>query len=185
MRKAKFAIAVAAALVVASASFASVVVKMDVGEMTRASHAVVVGQVLDQRSEWNPKREFIWTFTRVRVDEAGKGGHAPGQVITVREIGGSVGDYNQAMIGGATFRTGEKVILFLQRAKDGTPGVYQTVALSHSKYFDSTDAATGARIVVPGGHDLAYAGATPTMFDNGPVDFDSFWHEVRRNAGDK
>jgi hypothetical protein len=185
MRSLKFAIFLAALILVSSVASASIVLKLDVPDMTRLSHAVVVGQVVDTRSEWNSKHEYIQTFTTIRVENPAKGAHEAGQIITVRELGGSVGDYNQAMIGAPTYAPGEKVLVFLERAADGTPGIFQTLALSAGKFIVSTDSQTGRTIAVPAAHDLMYADDKPTMFDRGPVDLDIVLDEVRRHGNDQ
>ncbi len=182
MRKTKVLIAFMAMGLVSSAVFASVVVKHDEASMTRAAHAVVVGQVLDTRSEWNTNHEFLWTYTRVKVHDVAKGDPDIGQTITVREVGGRVGHFNQEMIGAAKFVPGEQVVLFLEGAKDGTRGVFQTVGLSEGKFKVSTDTLSGRRIAVPDSHDLDFAGARRAMWDNGPVDLEDFLFEIRRNA---
>lgn len=186
MRQTRIAVTIVVMmLAVATVASAGVVQKLDVADLTRMSHAVLVGQVLDTRSEWNSNHEYIQTFTQIRVDDLAKGSRRAGEIITVREIGGSVGDYNQMLIGGATYKAGEKVLVFLQRAKDGTSGVFQTVALSEGKYIVSTDSRTGRPIAVPDAHDLVYVGEQPSMFDNGPVDLDLVIDEIRRHAYDR
>jgi len=174
-----------ALIVVSSAASASVVLKLDVSDMTRMSHAVVVGQVIDTRSEWNPGHEYIQTLTRIRVETAAKCACETGRVITVRELGGSVGDYNQEMIGAATYAPGEKVLVFLERAANGTSGIFQTLALSAGKFLVSTDSQTGRTIAVPAAHDLMYADEKPTIFDDGPVDLDIVLDEIHRHANDR
>ena len=157
MRNLKFTIVSTALILASRFASASIVQKLDVPDLTRLSHAVVVGQVVDTRSEWNSKHEFIQTFTRIRVENAAKGAHEEGRIITVRELGGSVGDYNQELIGGATYKPGDNVLVFLQHAEDGTPGIFQTVALSEGKFLVSTDSQTGRQIAVPAAHDLMLA----------------------------
>ena len=185
MKKLKFTIVSTALIVAASLASASIVQKLDVPDLTRLSHAVFVGQVIDSRSAWNPKHEYIQTFSRVRVDQPAKGIGCAGMTVTVRELGGSVGDYNQELIGGATYKPGESVLLFLQHAKDGTPGIFQTVALSEGKFLVSTDSQTGRQIAVPAAHDLEFADEKPTMFDHCPVDLDIVLDEIHRHASDR
>lgn len=183
MRKAKFLIVLTTVVVASSVAFASVVLKHDEASLTRAAHAVVGGQVLDTHSEWNQGHEFLWTYTSVRVEDVAKGEPRVGQIITVREVGGSVGDFNQAMIGAATFTEGERVVLFLERAKDRTPGIYQTVGLSQGKFLISMDAVTAQPLAVSAAHDLHYAGAKRALWDDGPVDLEDFLAAVRQHAG--
>jgi len=182
MKNLRLGIAMTALGLIGSSASAAVVLKLDVSDLTSLSHAVIVGQVVDTRSQWNGKHEYIQTFTRIRVEEVAKGRARSGQIITVRELGGSVGDHNGALIGGATYSPGERVLVFAQHAKDGTAGIFQTVALSEGKFLVSTDSQSGRRIAVPTAHDLFYADSKPTMFDKGPVDLDIVLNEVRRQA---
>lgn len=59
----------------------------------------------------------IWTFTSFQVEETWRG-EAPPQ-ITVRLLGGTMGDITSHVSGVPQFRPGEDVILFLQPTKRG------------------------------------------------------------------
>lgn len=56
----------------------------------------------------------ITTKTTVKVVDSWKGGHAAGELIAVREIGGLVGKDLLTVPGTAGFLAGERVLLFLQ-----------------------------------------------------------------------
>jgi hypothetical protein len=172
-----------AAVAVAGSSWASIVLKMDVDELTSRSDVVVVGTVLGSASRWNAGRDLIRTFTRIRVERVAKGETAAGRVVVVREIGGSVDGYEQETIGGPKFRAGDRVLVFLERAKDGAPGVYMTQGLSYGMFYVSRDAATGREVAVHAAHDLEMAGARPTLFDRGPADLEALVDAVRLEAG--
>ena len=59
----------------------------------------------------------IWTFTSFQMEETWRG-VAPSQ-ITVRLLGGTMGNITSHVSGVPQFRSGEEVILFLQPTKRG------------------------------------------------------------------
>lgn len=89
--------------------------RMSVEQMARASAIIVRAKCLS--SEVRREEGEIWTFTAFQTEETWKG-EAPAR-ITVRLLGGRLGEITSHVSGVPQFRTGEDVALFLQRAPRG------------------------------------------------------------------
>jgi hypothetical protein len=87
------------------------------------------------------------------------------------------------MIGAPDFTPGERVVHFLTRATDGTPGVFQTFGLSQGKLVISPGPG-GTPVVTTAARGLAYAGTEKAMWDDGPVTLEALLAAVRRHAAE-
>jgi len=85
------------------------VAKISLEEMTARSNLVIYGTVLSAHSQWESKA--INTYTRVRVRETLKG--TDGEFVTVKQMGGRVGDISDEVTGSPELIQGEDVVLFL------------------------------------------------------------------------
>jgi len=82
--------------------------------LTRSSQLIVRGEVLRSFSRWEDKN--IYTYTTVRVVESLKG---DGQSeITVKQMGGTVGEISEVISGAPELTNGEEVVLFLVNWKN-------------------------------------------------------------------
>jgi hypothetical protein len=107
-------------LAAAQAAFASTGPKWSTTELTDFSEVVVIGRVEAVRSGWDPAVNSIYTYVTVDVAEVLKGAVAPG-LITIKQLGGVVGDTGLAVADQATFEVGEEVLLYLEaRPRDHT-----------------------------------------------------------------
>jgi hypothetical protein len=97
----------------AAAAMASTVIGLSVEDQARLSTMVVVGEVLHQRGVNHP--EFgIETAVTLKVTEVLKGDVRTKQAVTFHTRGGEVdGEISEAM-GEATFKPGEKVLVFIE-----------------------------------------------------------------------
>ena len=99
---------------------ATTVKPMTIEELSRASTAVVEGTAVSSWSQWDASHRLISTYTRFRVGRALKG--APASLVTVKQMGGSVGGWHQKVAGVRFFAPNEQAVLFLRPsvAADGT-----------------------------------------------------------------
>jgi len=95
-------------------AWATTVVKMDIEKLSVLSDAVVLGRVEGFQSRWEEGR--IVTDVALRVVVPIKGKVDAGTVITVRRMGGTVGDLRQWTPGATDFAVGERALVFLDRA---------------------------------------------------------------------
>lgn len=77
------------------------------------------------------RRGAIWTETTIAVEDVLKG--EAGAEVTVREIGGTIGDRITVIFGAPEYREGEHVLAFLVRTPRGD---YQTADLFVGKFSD-------------------------------------------------
>ncbi len=90
-------------------------------EMARKSEHVVVAKCISSKSSWDEKHKFIFTYTTFSVEEVVKG-ETVGDDITLRIIGGQVGDTRVDVPDKPEFLQEEEVILFLgPKNPDGYP----------------------------------------------------------------
>jgi hypothetical protein len=106
------------------------------------STAAAVMTALDARSAWENGR--IYTYTRMRVDQAVAGELAPGAEAVVRTMGGIVGDVGQQVEGEAVLSSGLSSLLFLHL---GPAGVFEVTARGQGQFpVVATDPAQPARV---------------------------------------
>lgn len=95
-------------------AIALTVERASVEELTTEASIIVYGRVLSVESVWeNPGKipGNINTFIDVQVLEAVKGNSE--DRISVRQMGGKIGEFEDVIVGTPRFREGEEVLLFL------------------------------------------------------------------------
>ena len=111
-------LAVLFSLVVSVPLFASQFVQLPFDQLARESQYIVRGTVENTWTAWDDAHEVIFTYATVRVSRYFGDTTGP-DTLTVREAGGTVGDYTQEAIGFPAIRRGENVVLFLAPWDDG------------------------------------------------------------------
>jgi hypothetical protein len=118
--------------------------RMSVAKMTQAAQLVVRAQCVVNSTAWDGGE--IWTFTSFAVEDSWKGApNGAAQQVTVRLLGGSVGNLTSTVSGVPRFRPGEEVILFLQNTARGD---YSIVSWVQGTFRIHKDARSGAEIAV-------------------------------------
>ncbi len=108
---------------------ASILVPLDLRALAARADRVVVGVVEDQAAHWvDEGHSAIVTDVHIRVRQA-LAGAQPGEVITVRRLGGSVNGIGMRVYGEASYTTGEEVLVFAERRGDA----YWTVGMTQGK----------------------------------------------------
>ena len=118
MKKKYFLVFAATALFILSAllktnAVMALMLEMSTPELTGQADAIVRGNVIDTRSEWDPERRFIWTLVTIAVSKSIKGDSLEGQKVIVKTPGGVVGQIGQKTEHAAIFEKGEEVLLFI------------------------------------------------------------------------
>ena len=166
-----------ASLVIAPALHATVLVPAEFREIVSGSQIIVHGRVADVRGEWTDDRRRIETIVTLDAGTYLKGG--PGENVTFRVPGGTVGRYRTLMVGAPEFRAGDEVVLFL---KANGPSVAHVFGLSQGVFRVRRDSRTGQRLVVPPAlmaHREAPQKVTRGATDRRPVPLDTFQAQVR------
>ena len=128
----------------AMSASATTLERMSVAKMTQAAQLVVRAQCVASSARWDGGE--IWTFTSFAVEDSWKGAPSgAAQQLTVRLLGGSVGNLSSTVSGVPRFRPGEEVILFLQSTARGD---YSIVSWVQGTFRIHRDARSGAEIVV-------------------------------------
>jgi hypothetical protein len=103
------------AAVMNSAAGATTLARMSVEKMSQAAQIIVRAQCLENSTGWHAGE--IWTFTSFEVKEVWSG--STPERITVRLLGGRVGDITSSVSGVPRFHPGEEVVLFLEATPRG------------------------------------------------------------------
>lgn len=98
----------------------------------------MIGEVVSAVGAWNAARTNISTHIELAVAETLKG--SAGQTLRFTQLGGQVGDLVTTVAGAATFASGDRVLIFLERRPDGSLGLAD---LLHGTFRVERDAATG------------------------------------------
>ena len=112
-------------------------------ELVTKSDSIVVGQIVDQYSDWDSTGKFIVTYIKVKVVDDIKGSEGGAQEIIIKKVGGRVGDREMIVHGAARFTVGEKTLLFLGKDFKGFRSV---MGLSQGKYRILRDQMTGEEV---------------------------------------
>lgn len=166
-----------ASIVLAPALHATVLVPAEFREIVGGSQIIVYGRVSDLRAEWVDDRRHVETIVTLDAATYLKGG--PGERVTFRVPGGTIGRYRTLMVGAPAFQTGDEVVLFL---KANGPSVAHVFGLSQGVFRVRRDSRTGRRLVVPPA--LMADRDTPQKVTRGatdrrPVPLDTFHAQVR------
>ena len=129
-------------LLMSTPAFSTTMVMMSDEALTLSSDAVVAGTVTDIRTARSARG--MNTYITISVDETLKG-YLGSTDITIRELGGALGDDVQGLFGSASYEVGESVIAFLRQNGDGTLSTNQ---MALGKFTIARDADTGEEIAV-------------------------------------
>jgi hypothetical protein len=125
--------ALSSALFVSRSAEASVARALSLGELLYKSNHVLVGTATDAYGTWEVigKRRCIVTYSLFRVEEPLDGREPPGSEITIRTLGGIVGDLGQRFFGEAMVALRERATVFVH---DTAPSLYVVTAMAQGHY---------------------------------------------------
>ena len=81
---------------------------------------IVRGTIVSTEAAWEGDPEAIWTRAVLQVERAIRGERHPGDLIDIKEIGGTVGDYTIVAHQFPSFRTGDEIVVMLAPWDDGS-----------------------------------------------------------------
>ena len=132
----------ALAFVGTNAALATTVQKLSLQELTKKSDSIVMARVDDATSSWDANHKEIYSYYTLRVLQPVNGRKGE-TTITLREIGGTVGNIASIVPGMPSCKKGEEVVVFLtQKDAAGYPWV---MGLQQGKY--SIVEKNGAKVV--------------------------------------
>jgi hypothetical protein len=123
----------------ASVASATTVVPLTDHDLIDHAAVIVIGRVKAIESRWVPATRQMTTSIRLAVHEVLKGGVGPGDLL-LTQPGGRVGPVELWLEGSPEFRRGERVLVFVRQAPDGT---LRVAHLFQGKFSLVADALTG------------------------------------------
>jgi hypothetical protein len=115
-------------------------------ELAQRADVVVVGKVIEVRSEWNEDRSRIYSNVTVQVDEHIKGAESQ-QSVVIATLGGEIGGVGEVYSHTARFKADEQVIVF---AAADQRGQLRVVGGDEGKLTVTKDKVTGLQMVADG-----------------------------------
>ena len=155
------------ALTFSSPSHATTLRKLTIQGLVSYSDSIIVGQCEKTETVWLEKK--IYTIATVRVSQSAKGEDAPGKVIQVYTLGGSVKEPLPVKMlgpGAETMVAGEETLLFLEKFGDKRQ-FHRVVGMAQGKLPILTDRKTGKKSV---GFDRSMKGVKWVDRDGKPVE---------------
>ena len=119
MRRYGIAIGVGLVALATSAAWGSTVIGLSIEDQARLSEFVAVGQVVQQRGVEHPANGIETEITLVVTDVL-KGDVHRGDRVVFHTRGGQVDEEISEAVGEASFRTGQRALVFVERV-DGRP----------------------------------------------------------------
>jgi hypothetical protein len=126
-----------ACLIIAGMSLATTVIPPSFDELVSRAEMIFQGQVTDVRSEWTGEgaQRHIMSYVTLKVEDSFKGN--PGSTVTLRMLGGTVGDETMEVTDAPKFKVGDRDILFVEN--NGTQFV-PLVGIMHGRFRVKKDA---------------------------------------------
>jgi hypothetical protein len=144
-------------MLIAAPSSATVIQYLDIEQMSQIAAVVTVGEVERVESSWNDEHTKIYTRITITTTEIIKGDRGL-ETVTLKLIGGQVGDAIAKLPGTPVFEPGDRVLMFLEERTDQDG--YLLIGLFQGLY--RLDESTGS-------NDLLYQDLPPrgvTIIDN-------------------
>ncbi len=92
-------------------------------ELSQKSDLIITGNVTKVISRWDANKARIWTYITIVPTEYLKGTKSTNE-ITIKIIGGKVGDITMDVSGVPKFNSNEQTFLFLKKRPDGNYTVF-------------------------------------------------------------
>lgn len=133
------------ALLAPTVTNSTTLARMSVAQMAHAAQLVIRARCATNSTSWDGGE--IWTFTTFAVEETWKGAYAENsnQNLTVRLLGGTVGNLTSMVSGVPRFAHGEEVILFLEPTSRGD---FSVVSWVQGTFRVRHDIRTGQQVAV-------------------------------------
>jgi hypothetical protein len=112
---------------------ASVARGLTLGELVYQSQHVLLGTATESFAAWEQigKRRAIVTYSLFHIEEPLDGRNPPGAEVTIRTLGGTVGNLGQTFHGEAVVALHERATVFVH---DVAPDLYVVTAMAQGHY---------------------------------------------------
>ncbi len=127
-----------AALFTAKTTTATTAVMLSDEQLIASSRVIIMGEVQSVKAQWDLNQN-INTYVKVKISQTLKG-QLQNDAIVFKQLGGTVGEDSTVIFGAPEYKTGQRVLLFLDTAHDGT---LRVAHLFQGKYDVRDDTTTG------------------------------------------
>ena len=103
----------------ASSASATRAVMLSDRDLALDSRVIVTGEIASVISAWDDTERVPFTYVEVQVDQILKGELSTGRVV-LKQIGGTYGSGGMRVLGQPVFSSGQRVMLYLNAAPDGS-----------------------------------------------------------------
>jgi hypothetical protein len=110
-----------AVLLAAGLAQATVLVPLELGQLSRDAGAIVRGRVVNVEARWTDDRRGVETLVTLEVERYLKG--ELGETVTFRVPGGRIGRFRSIVVGAPEFDRDQRVIVFLGHRGPSVPHV--------------------------------------------------------------
>ena len=127
-----------------SSQSSAIMIGMGTEELTRESGVVIRGEVANVEAQWSEDGKTIITRANIMITDTLKG-ETISNMITVEYEGGEIGDIGLRVSDVSPLKTGEDVILFLNKSAESRKigDVHNIVGRAQGKYTISKDGIAG------------------------------------------
>lgn len=129
-------------------------------ELTQRATVIVTGTVDEVESRYDDQQRTIFTYVGLQLDQVLKGDPGSNH-ITIRQMGGTVGDERVEVFGSPTYELGDEIMIFAGPL--GDTGYYGVLGIFYGKYDIELDPSSGRKAV---------SGASFTTAHTDPVTFE-------------
>ena len=89
-------------------------IRVDIKDLSKDADLIITGKVSQQTSSWNEDKTRIYTIATIEVEDYIKG-NVTGNSVSVKYLGGEVGDVGETYSHVPTFENNEEVLIFLKK----------------------------------------------------------------------
>ncbi|HJZ69411.1 MAG TPA: matrixin family metalloprotease [Blastocatellia bacterium] len=146
-------------------------------ELIVNSRLILTGRVVSVTSTWDDQHSMVWTYVEVLVERTLKG-ELPDGTIVLKQMGGAVGESGVYVFGQSRFAPGERVLLYLNSAKDGSLHVAHIFAGKFSVVGDTRSGEFVVRRYDTDEVALLERSASGDVTDRAP--FDDYVRQIRQ-----
>ena len=114
----------------------------EIKSLSEGADVIVIGKVVQQKSNWNENRTRIYTNVTIEVEEFLKGTNT-GEIV-VTHPGGEVGEVGELYTHMPKFRNDEEVLVFLE--EDTRSNAYRVLNGENGKMTLLKDKTTGEKV---------------------------------------
>jgi hypothetical protein len=114
----------------------------EIKSLSEGADVIVIGKVVQQKSNWNENRTRIYTNVTIKVEEFLKGTNT-GEIV-VTHPGGEVGEVGELYTHMPKFRNDEEVLVFLE--EDTRSNAYRVLNGENGKMTLLKDKTTGEKV---------------------------------------